>query len=254
MKYRIYIRTQLAKKYISTDKIEEVEIAASAYLYGKMEFTISGKKHYLSRLLEFRIAELDVTEDDFEKKLNLYSKPINALSKGRTPDFDALMKFPLGLREVTTEFIGHKEFGAMTTQEITNVGDEYIDKSRIEALKNTDITGFDLTKLVRLCEEINSNYKIGNYYSVGMLLRSLKDHIPPLFGFPNFKSVLAQYPFKSSSKKNIQNIEVSLKNISDRFLHETISKNETLPTKPEVEFKADIDVLLQEIIKLGKKK
>ena len=60
------------------------------------------------------------------------------------------------------------------------VRDELIDKlSKIN-------DGFEYEKLVRLLQELNSNYANSNYYSCAILNRAIVDHLPPLFGFQTF--------------------------------------------------------------------
>ena len=48
------------------------------------------------------------------------------------------------------------------------------------------------------------------------------------------------------------NLENSLRNISDANLHTNIRKKEVLPTFNQVDFRADIDVLLAEIVQIFK--
>jgi len=60
---------------------------------------------------------------------------------------------------------------------------QFIDDSRIEELRTINSDQFDMSKLVRLCEELNSNYSNKNYYSVALLGRAIIDHVPPIFGY-----------------------------------------------------------------------
>jgi hypothetical protein len=43
---------------------------------------------------------------------------------------------------------------------------DFIDRSRIGALKDIKIKDFDLIRLIKYCEELNFNFKYGNYLSV----------------------------------------------------------------------------------------
>lgn len=130
---------------------------------------------------------------------------------------------------------------------VENAGN-YIDKERIQELKQISSKKFDLTKLIRLCEEINSAYSLKLYYAVAMLLRGLMDHVPPIFNKEAFKDVSSQCRGKHDSfKKNMQNLENSLRSIANSFMHTHIRKKETLPNKVQVEFLQDLDVLLSEI-------
>ncbi len=129
--------------------------------------------------------------------------------------------------------------------------DHYVDPNRIAELKALTSVQFDLIKLIRLCEELNSSYNNNNYLSVIMLVRTILDHIPPLFGFKTFVEVANNYGGKSM-KKSLQNLQNSSRNIADAHLHETIRSKETLPHKTQVDFRNDLDVLLSEIVRLLK--
>ncbi|MFH1546211.1 MAG: hypothetical protein ABIE14_02450, partial [Patescibacteria group bacterium] len=127
--------------------------------------------------------------------------------------------------------------------------ENFISEKRISSLKEVKNQNFDLKKLLKLCEELNQNYKSGNYFSVLFLSRAIKDHVPPIFKCKNFLEVCNNSKISSSSKKNFLHLQNSLKNISDGFLHSKISKSEILPEKETVEFRADFDVLICEILK-----
>lgn len=149
--------------------------------------------------------------------------------------------------DLTSKFIGHKSFGEdKEIQKETVVRVNYIDESRVESLRSIK-SNFDLSKLVRLCEELNSNYHLGNYYSIAMLGRSIIDHVPPIFGCTTFNEVSNNYGSKSL-KGSLKHLNESMRNISDGFLHSHIRKNESLPTNKQVNFSQDLDVLLGEII------
>jgi len=48
----------------------------------------------------------------------------------------------------------------------------------------------------------------------------------------------------------MKNLENSLRNIADIHLHQQIKKKETLPNFNQINFMADIDLLLSEIISM----
>lgn len=127
----------------------------------------------------------------------------------------------------------------------------FIDESRIKELEEIKSENFDLTKLIALCRELNSNYKVGNLLTVSMLSRAIIDHIPPIFGLNTFNEVANNYGTKSF-KKNMLNLNNSLRNIADSYLHQTIRKKESLPNKTQIDFKNDLDVLLAEVIRVEK--
>jgi hypothetical protein len=130
---------------------------------------------------------------------------------------------------------------------LKNLSDTFVNKDRINDLIKIK-SDFDLTKLIRICEELNSNYSCENYLSVSILGRVLLDHIPPIFKFNNFNEVANNYGTKSF-KKSMQHLQGSLRNIADGHLHSPIRKKESLPNKTQVDFRTDLDVLLAEIIR-----
>jgi hypothetical protein len=127
----------------------------------------------------------------------------------------------------------------------------YVSLKRISDLKSIDSEEFDLTKLIKLCEELNLSYSNDCYFSVLALVRMIIDHIPPIFGFKNFSEVSGQITGKSI-KKSFSNLETNLRNISDRHIHNQIRKSESLPVESQVDFIASLDVVLEEVYRLLK--
>lgn len=83
-----------------------------------------------------------------------------------------------------------------------------------------------------------------------MLCRAINDRIPPIFGLNSFNEVDNNYGTKSF-KKNMLNLNNSLRNIADSYLHQTIRKKESLPNKTQIDFKNDLDVLIAEILRIS---
>jgi len=125
----------------------------------------------------------------------------------------------------------------------------YVDIDRINKLKSIE-SQFDYSKLIRLCEELNSNHSHGNHYSTAKLVRTIINHIPPIFGFDTFPQFVAGYGAKSF-KGVMEHLDKSLRNIADGYLHEKIRKREILPNKNQVDFRRELDVLLSEIIRIN---
>lgn len=129
--------------------------------------------------------------------------------------------------------------------------DFYVDPNRIVDLKSVSSNNFDLTKLIRFCDELNSCYQSESFISVIMLVRAILDHVPPILGYKTFVEVANNYGGKSL-KKSLLNLQNSSRNIADAYLHEAIRSKETLPNKTLVDFRNDLDVLLSEIVRLLK--
>jgi hypothetical protein len=127
---------------------------------------------------------------------------------------------------------------------------EYVHQSRIDNLKGINSENFDLKKIIRLCEELNLAYQNGCYFATAMLLRSITDHIPPIFGCKNFQGVFNNYNGGKSFKELMGKFENTLRKVADGYLHEQIRKKEELPNANSVNFSQELDKLLEEICRI----
>lgn len=251
MRYNVFISYSGGSYNLMGLTKDELEIVIKAYHLGKNSFTISGKKYYIKNISEFQIYTHEKVKEDPDIFFKIMvEKDYVSYNLGHIGPYltqDILEKVGTN---VTKDFIGNSEYGE--TKDVVD-GDEketkyLVNLSRIEELRGCKSNDFDLVKLIRLCEELNDNYNRENYLSVAMIERSIINHIPPIFGHKTFIEVANNYVGKSK-KKSLQNLEKSLRNIADSFLHETISKKEVLPTSTQVNFSQDLDVLLGEIVR-----
>lgn len=126
-------------------------------------------------------------------------------------------------------------------------GDILIEPAVIDELKANTQTKYDLNKIARLCEELNSSFAGSNFLACVLLLRALLNHVPPVFGQASFKQVVAQS--SRSVKELLGPLEDIARDIADHHTHSLIRHKECLPTRSQIEpFKANIEVLLQEIM------
>ncbi|MGB6873746.1 MAG: hypothetical protein WBE46_06385 [Dehalococcoidia bacterium] len=142
--------------------------------------------------------------------------------------------------------------GKRFKQQLSGSGtsETYVDSQRIKELRSIGSDRFDLSKIVRLCEELNTSYASGCYFSVAMLLRAIVDHVPPIFNCKSFGDVPNMYPGSKSFKESMTNLDKSLRKIADAHLHVQIRRSETLPNRTQVNFSPDLDVLLAEIVRI----
>jgi hypothetical protein len=126
----------------------------------------------------------------------------------------------------------------------------YVSTIRISELRTKNSTAWDLKKLVRMCEELNSSFAKENYLASAMLLRAITDHVPPIFGAKNFAEYASSVASRSH-KGNMENLQRSLRNIADGVLHQQIRDRESLPTDTMVDFRQDLDVLLAEVLRVA---
>jgi len=152
-------------------------------------------------------------------------------------------------RELGWKWLGEKQAEMTVAKAATPASEITIADSRLDELRALTIPGFDLSKLVRMCEEINAVYADGCYFATGMLTRAVLDHVPPLFGFTSFAQVASNYGGGRSFKEAMQHLENSCRKIGDGFLHVQIRDRETLPAAQQVHFAAPLDLLLGEIVR-----
>jgi hypothetical protein len=104
-----------------------------------------------------------------------------------------------------------------------------IDPRRIEELKLIRSVKFDFSKLIRMCEELNRCFAAECYLGAAMLIRSILDHVPPIFQVGRFSEVANNYTGSKSFKASMAVLENSSRNIADHHLHTQIRSHEVLP-------------------------
>jgi hypothetical protein len=128
----------------------------------------------------------------------------------------------------------------------------YVSLVRIVAIQALRPERWDFSKLVQLCKELNTVAVSGDcHYSTAMLVRAITDHVPPVFGMESFAQVAANYSGGASFKGSMKHLDQSLRHIADAILHEQIRRKEALPSPQQVDFKADLDRLLGEIVRIS---
>lgn len=132
---------------------------------------------------------------------------------------------------------------------IKNKSSNYVNQDRIKELKYVKSAFYDLSRLVKLCEELNTVFQNDAYLSIPMLVRAILDHVPPILGFADFAEVSNNYGTKSF-KDSMMHLDKSSRKIADAFLHTQIRAKEVLPNSTQVDFSNDLDVLLGEIYRI----
>ena len=127
----------------------------------------------------------------------------------------------------------------------------FVDNTRIEELKSIKSSKYDLTKLIGFCEELNIAYSYNCYLTTVIIVRSIIDHVPPIFGKNSFPEVTNNTGSKSF-KESMKILNDTSRKIADSHLHTHIRKKEVLPNKNQVDFSHNLDVLLGEIYRILK--
>jgi hypothetical protein len=77
-----------------------------------------------------------------------------------------------------------------------------VDAKVVEAIRAKDgKSQYDVTKLLAVVGELNDNYASGHTYASHALLRTVLDHVPPAFGYANFREVANNYAWKPTDKR-----------------------------------------------------
>lgn len=122
----------------------------------------------------------------------------------------------------------------------------FVDPRRMTALSEKRDNKFDFSRLIALCGELNIASQHELHHAAAMLIRAILDHVPPIFGQPNFASVIAHHGGRSF-KEQMKHLDGSLRHVADGHLHGQIRARESLPTANQVDFRSPLDVLLAEI-------
>jgi hypothetical protein len=126
----------------------------------------------------------------------------------------------------------------------------YVDEVRLAELRTLESPNFDLRKLIALCEELNICYRSQCYHAVAALTRAVLDHVPPIFGQTTFLQAASNSTGGRSVKAALRRLEEAARNIGDAHLHQQVRKSEVLPTRTQVNFSNELDVLLGEVVRL----
>jgi hypothetical protein len=122
----------------------------------------------------------------------------------------------------------------------------FISRQLIAGLRAPHQSPFDTARIVTYCEEINDNYERAHYSSVAFLSRAVLDHCPPVFGQPNFESVVAH--IGRASRDPLERLDKSLKGIANAHLHKQITQREVPPILQEIQFQSELNHLVSLIL------
>lgn len=232
------------------DRIERIADQFVEYA-GDFHLSPDDIAHFKRSVLEVS----DLLRDIFGEN-NYYiqeiERTIDALSVqyDRSPKVECVKQVAAVIGAAHTQY-KRKKLSRSNSREIGH-SVNFVDDSRIAELKSIGKERYDLTRLIRLCEELNRARENNCYLSMAMLMRAIIDHIPPIFGANKFLDVASNYKGAKSFKESMTHLESSLRKIADSHLHVQIRKQEILPTYPQVNFSADLDVLLAEIVRILK--
>ena len=124
---------------------------------------------------------------------------------------------------------------------------QIIDPALIARIEEIEHFRVDTSSLVRMCREINSSYAHGNVLATALLMRTVMNHIPPVFGFETFAQFVASTG--RSLKESFTHLENGLRKVADFHTHRKMETSECYPSAAQVEpFKPQFELLMQQIV------
>ena len=165
---------------------------------------------------------------------------------GEQHDFNDIIR--LDLPEIENKLDRHLEEFKKSLP--NNKQASYVSEDRIQELSKITSNDFDVSKLLRILREINMAYNNDCFFTVGVLLRAIIDHVPPILSCARFSEVAHNYQGTKSFKRAMRHLNDSLRSLADSYLHTQIRNKESLPNISQVSFQADLDCLLAEIIRV----
>ncbi|MFH1233821.1 MAG: hypothetical protein V1649_04210 [Patescibacteria group bacterium] len=231
--------------------VDTIAARAVAFLYFRTKF--SGGKATLQELLsDFESAGLGrpqpsnlrqtLTNDRRTKRVAVDTWIIPA---NRLVDVEVRLSSCL-------QYVRDKKFSPNVAKNKKTYNNNFVNSQRIKDLKGVASKKYDLSRLIKMCQEINGNFLQKNYISVIIIVRTIMNHVAPIFGLHSFSEIAHNYKCEKSLKSSLLNLENSSRTIADGYLHIPARNKESLPTSTQVNFSQDMDLLLGEVVRLLK--
>jgi hypothetical protein len=245
---KLYYRSNQAECRVNLSKEELIERYVTPYL-NKEEISINGRVLTPGTIIRFKITKTEGDLSAITNRIAMQDKLDHSPWRGfnGSAEWRAIDE----ATDATEEFITRPPSAKVKAMpaEKENFTRPYVNHGRLDELRAIKNKDFDLKRLIKICEEMNDNWPKNPFSVIGML-RTVLNHIPPIFGQKNFESVANNYNGGSSFKRSMLHLLNSSKNIADIHLHSQIQKNEVLPNDTQVDYRNDFDLLLAEIVKL----
>lgn len=112
---------------------------------------------------------------------------------------------------------------ANSSNDVAYIPDQVLQK----LLSSANTQGYHTGKLESLIREINGAVISGHAHSAHALIRSLLDHISPLFGYTSFGQVANNYKWSETDRKRVKELNTLFRFDADDSLHSHISRKDT---------------------------
>lgn len=245
--------TSLASKILFLSNAQKIT-PTSASVRAAVGLRADTYSLYRDRFTEFRDKNLEEIVENLRTIAPILSRieeqfaEIPKLQKVRiNRNTDQLLRLKgrqkLDLSSVSTRRASDRSQGETTS--------DYIKPATIDALRAIEPERYDATALVRLCEELNICYADGRVPEVEMIVRSIQEHVRPIFKVAKFWEILSDYHEGSPEfRRSIITLMQSQRDIANYWLHGKRRPNETPLTMSKVEFTREVNILLDEAVKI----
>ena len=249
--FNVYIKTQSTYNSLLDIGEEELRLVVDAFLGGESDFMLDGKKYWMNNVFEIRVFTYNNTRGLSGEQL-LHEAKQQGLASQEYMRRDKWYLSPEVLKhlgeDVTRKYITGKQ-GSKAERVAPPPDGHYVDVGRIDEIEKLASGQFDFVKLIQLLRELNAAHANSSLLSIPMLVRATIDHVAPIFGKNTFAEVCGAYGSRSF-RDSMNNLDKSSRKIADSYLHTPIRMRENLPTPVQVNFRHDLDVLLQEIVRI----
>lgn len=177
---------------------------------------------------------------------------IEPLSKASLNGFSPFSKLTTKGRKDIGEADEPSASPAILTATAPTAQSDFISTDLIEKLRSQNQNTLFTLKLVALLEELNSCYVSNRPYACHALVRSVLDHIPPIFGATDFSSVADNYSWGRTDKAHMKALK-EFRVSADDALHKQIRKNDVLLELQGLPNHRTLNVLLNEALGLLEK-
>jgi hypothetical protein len=120
----------------------------------------------------------------------------------------------------------------------------YVDLDLLDRLQALDHPDWNLDKLITLLNELNDNFERHNQYACHALLRAILDHVPPIFGYRDFKTLANNHQWPNQFTKTYMRQLEDFKTQGHDALHGQVKTGKDLLSMNDVPPPVRLNALL----------
>jgi len=133
---------------------------------------------------------------------------------------------------------------AVEPVDLTPATRAYLNPKVLDQLRGIEGAAWDTSKLIALADELDTCVRTGCVFAAHAVLRTLLDHVPPLFGQKTFAGVASSHPWGKTDGRYLNRLN-SFRTQGDDALHRQISTRPDLLMIDDLPEGAAVNALLQ---------